>query len=715
MADSPSPSKSSSSPAISPSRQVPLSTPSIEISLVPPPLSPGTTRAHSSPNDNQIEKPKLRVRNPKEYSHSIVRSRSLGVRGGSRVKKTRTEAFYKCTLCYGTLPSTGKIFTLPDTHIDADSRKGEGNGRIFCKECWIWIYDLSICWTCGEVVGRLEERAPMKPPRWTGASSGIDLKEPPICTQCIGDLDKVDETGEESRGSPDGSDGILAKQAEALKSTASEVLHQMRRMNRIEESTGNIQEDRSLSKKRSRLEDKLDNKASAIDLKIPKKAKLEDTMTKKNNLVMRPTHVSLFGPLDAEESFQASKPRPLPKWMAQLPSNRVKESLLRRPSVPVQLPSQLMPLGDIELFDLPKIPESSHKALGKPAPSQEKPSAGSETVDAVDGSTLRTQRAQSYPERAIQSPRQASPFPFFQNPRAPLTPAVESSWGGTASPGMVPYSGLFPAQDKPISSAKSGLNSVLQSTEYKDKYSGQVEGPVVATEESCPICEEAIDQSTDDDGPEANSRTPKQEQDQMIVHGPNDNTYHTSCIQCRACRQPFRSKDSISNWTWVGAASPYHRTCMVHGAKPMLERLRNRLSMTALASRHQGRQEAAIQMLPGLTRPSPDPVQQRRYTPDFMTGVKKPDYIKNLPSIFSTRTGPEPCASCGHALLQTESVPGSNDTIHHVACLSACAQCGKDFGGKGTKWYVYGRRGLMQGICQECWVGEKRKQVVEGS
>jgi len=120
----------------------------------------------------------------------------------------------------------------------------------------------------------------MKPPSWTGASSGIDLREPPICNQCIGDWDKADKTGEEPKRSPDGNNGILAQQEEVLKSTASEVLHQMRRMNRIEESTGSVNEDQSISKKRSRLEDKCNSKANTIDLKVPKKAKLEDPTTK---------------------------------------------------------------------------------------------------------------------------------------------------------------------------------------------------------------------------------------------------------------------------------------------------------------------------------------------------------------------------------------------------------------------------------------------------
>lgn len=158
MANSPSLCMSSSRPAISPGRQVPLSTRSVEVSLIPSPLSPGTARAHPTPNGHQTGNPIFLVRNPKEFSHNIVQSRSLGLRDANRAKPSRTEAFYKCTLCYGTLPSTSKIFTLPDVHTDADSRKGKGSGRIFCKECWIWIYDLSICWTCGEIVGRMEER-----------------------------------------------------------------------------------------------------------------------------------------------------------------------------------------------------------------------------------------------------------------------------------------------------------------------------------------------------------------------------------------------------------------------------------------------------------------------------------------------------------------------------------------------------------------------------
>jgi hypothetical protein len=39
-----------------------------------------------------------------------------------------------------------------------DASVGLGIGRVFCEPCFKWIYDLSICWNCGEVVARGQER-----------------------------------------------------------------------------------------------------------------------------------------------------------------------------------------------------------------------------------------------------------------------------------------------------------------------------------------------------------------------------------------------------------------------------------------------------------------------------------------------------------------------------------------------------------------------------
>src|SRR2546421_28950 len=50
---------------------------------------------------------------------------------------------YTCTLCW-------RNFGKPCYAVGSDS-------RIVCAECWRWMYDLSICWTCGEVVSRTED------------------------------------------------------------------------------------------------------------------------------------------------------------------------------------------------------------------------------------------------------------------------------------------------------------------------------------------------------------------------------------------------------------------------------------------------------------------------------------------------------------------------------------------------------------------------------
>lgn len=47
---------------------------------------------------------------------------------------------YNCTLCWRTFPPP--CFTV-----------GVGS-RIVCVDCWRWIYDVSVCWRCGEIVHR---------------------------------------------------------------------------------------------------------------------------------------------------------------------------------------------------------------------------------------------------------------------------------------------------------------------------------------------------------------------------------------------------------------------------------------------------------------------------------------------------------------------------------------------------------------------------------
>lgn len=73
-----------------------------------------------------------------------------------------------CTLCHRRIK--GSEYSFPSVAPAAlaaiklslsPTKKGEqskSDDRYFCHKCWVRIYDLSLCWTCGEVVHRGEER-----------------------------------------------------------------------------------------------------------------------------------------------------------------------------------------------------------------------------------------------------------------------------------------------------------------------------------------------------------------------------------------------------------------------------------------------------------------------------------------------------------------------------------------------------------------------------
>ncbi|MCJ1284336.1 hypothetical protein MMC26_003667 [Xylographa opegraphella] len=503
----------------------------------------------------------------------------------------------------------------------------------------------------------------------------------------------------------------LRVRTEDLNHAASDILHEMRKAGHVDCYTSTPQHESTVSGKRSRPEDKPD---SGIDIpKRQKNVKLTDVSEKDmstcDTQIKRPTHVSLFKPLELNQSFSPGQTRPLPKWMSQLPSSRMKDPAIQTSSSPVEHPQREGCSKDGPAVEI-KSKADNIAPLERSGPSNHLSPTCHSPAREFSEAEHRIQRAQSVPERPKGPPKPLAAFPFFQNPRAPLTPAVESSWGSAPSSGMTPYNGLPSATEKKTPSPKTGRQEVLQSNEYKEKYSVQMLQNDSQADKTCPICEETIASSTESDGTEWRQRLLPQDIPGQLVMGPNDHAYHISCIQCRACRQPFRSKDSMTDWTWVGSSSPYHRTCMVQGAKPMLERLRRRLSMAGLTPGPSSKPEPNAQMLPGLSRPAPHVMQLAKPASDVVPAFKKPDYLKSLPSLFSTRAGPEPCASCGHALLSAESVPGPNVTKHHVACLSACVQCGVDFDGKGTKWYAYGRRGLIRALCHDCWAAGRSKR-----
>ena len=86
----------------------------------------------------------------------------------------------ECAVCHTFLGSAGaesERFNFPRTApfalaaVDSVLRRSEfwhpccsmrdevsSLSNVFCRGCWIRIYDLSICWSCGVVVGRGEEK-----------------------------------------------------------------------------------------------------------------------------------------------------------------------------------------------------------------------------------------------------------------------------------------------------------------------------------------------------------------------------------------------------------------------------------------------------------------------------------------------------------------------------------------------------------------------------
>ena len=51
------------------------------------------------------------------------------------------EVFYNCSLCHFSLLGDSKLYRLPRHHMKTPR---DGDGRIFCRDCWIWIYNLSM-------------------------------------------------------------------------------------------------------------------------------------------------------------------------------------------------------------------------------------------------------------------------------------------------------------------------------------------------------------------------------------------------------------------------------------------------------------------------------------------------------------------------------------------------------------------------------------------
>ena len=126
--------------------------------LTPPPLESRRSSAHLHPlPEESLTEVEFEMLNPGPHRHRSDQS-IHSVRDS-----LHTNANKSCTLCHNRIPYNVEPCTFPATapaavaalnpHIPLST-----GPKIFCYACWVWIHNLSICWTCGDTVSRKEER-----------------------------------------------------------------------------------------------------------------------------------------------------------------------------------------------------------------------------------------------------------------------------------------------------------------------------------------------------------------------------------------------------------------------------------------------------------------------------------------------------------------------------------------------------------------------------
>ena len=146
--------------------------PQVSLDLKPSPLSFHSTPSQSSSHTSNHRQ--LPSSPSPALSHPLLSPTIANTTSSSTVKPYRL-----CTLCHHRIEGQeysfprsapaalaalkSSLILIPETEIYKDDGKGDGKnkGKIekhFCRRCWVRIYDLSLCWKCGEVVHRGEER-----------------------------------------------------------------------------------------------------------------------------------------------------------------------------------------------------------------------------------------------------------------------------------------------------------------------------------------------------------------------------------------------------------------------------------------------------------------------------------------------------------------------------------------------------------------------------
>jgi hypothetical protein len=339
------------------------------------------------------------------------------------------------------------------------------------------------------------------------------------------------------------------------------------------------------------------------------------------------------------------------------------------------------------------------------------------------------------PNPAAFARKEPSSYPFFQNPRRPIVPAVESSWGNSKlSPGLFPYvesatgsgqpNALRPSGIPPPSGLATGgchratpsvaatvvqprVISSFKSTEYLDKYRDGGGKGEAATKDvsSCPCCGEVV-------APGAVS----------TVEGSNGQRYHLDCFACGICGRAVDARGKLDDCMFLMRV-PHHRRCVGERAGEVVGRRRGK----GFERRGGGGGGGQYPQQRRTHHPHPNPSP-----PDAPSSLPKPRaavtlepqppprtqkaLARELSSFFSARkkssnvvvpaTGgisEESCTACGKALDEMEAAvvvaSGPNVGRFHGACMR-CRGCGLEISGTAARWYEWDGRGLMVLLCR---------------
>lgn len=582
----------------------------------------------------------------------------------------------------------------------------------------------------------------MRPPPWSDDERGIELSAPPICGRCkdspslslgLGDnpAGLVGRDGSDDRGASGRDHAVAKKGSRSLLKRASDGWRRLTEVQGEEDAGPGDASDASRTVKRKRkggehgdafvekrrrgdqdivIKESLwasdgtvaDKELAAKNL--PDLVGLSSHARKGNDTIgRRPTgvtpedpvpasapsnHISIFAPLDHTQTYGASRYKPLPHWMSLLPSNRGDQSP-RRPSAPVNLPSRASLIGSTPSLDTKLPPTGADQS-----PTEQSPEIRS------------TQRRQTFPECSM-LPREPTNFPFFQNPRPLITPAIDSSWG-TASPRR----GITPATKVRATTATNCVGRhVLEgprasetgfhSKEYLEKYSQSA--PVTSSDHAavsdldmCPCCS-----------------TPVTSSERLL--GSNGRVYHSECFTCRICGAGFVSAERMIDGIFL-KQQPYHIACVKAKAPALAEKLKG------TESTKKDRLEDAVGPKKSSSRLSWKKAVMDAAGTGTSTGATStslgtaPALLKELSGLFSTRKKPLPalggfdgsCASCGRGLTHLESVPGPRNTRFHGLCMR-CHGCERMLE-SGTSWYEWSDTGLMEPSCRRCWRTRRLKR-----